>query len=240
MTVVIGGVSVVGAGCALLITWFTALTCAAQHASPATAQGELTHFGLAANEPSPSSAEPSVAPSSEPSVPSTDAPSSTDAEAPSNTSKDALPVPGTVVSPELSVTGLHVDSEAVVRRQRAWMFALAGTGAAFATGFVLTDRLSARLTVRELERSKDVGLDPESRARARSPVSPAEQRADLLQKVSDICLAGSVAATGAALLIWLTGRRARADRQTPKTLLGPMVLRAAGGSGGGLVLREKF
>lgn len=121
------------------------------------------------------------------------------------------------------------------------MFALAGTGAAFATSFVLTDRFGMRLerdTVRALDRSKDVGLDPESRNRARRQFGAAETRADLLQKVSDICLAGSVAATGAALLIWLTGRRARADRQANKTLLGPMVLRGAAGAG--LVLRNKF
>jgi hypothetical protein len=62
-------------------------------------------------------------------------------------------------------------------------------------------------------------------------------RADLLNRVSDICLAGSVAATGATLLIWLTKKRKRSDHQS-RTLLGPMVLR--GVNGGGLVLREKF
>jgi hypothetical protein len=61
----------------------------------------------------------------------------------------------------------------------------------------------------------------------------------LLSRVSDICLAGTVAATGATLLNWLTGKRKRSEQQI-RTLLGPMVLRGGGGAGGGLVLRNKF
>ena len=61
--------------------------------------------------------------------------------------------------------------------------------------------------------------------------------ADLLQRVSDICLAGSVAATGATLLIWLTSKRERRPDRS-RMLIGPMVLR--GMDGAGVVLREKF
>jgi hypothetical protein len=203
------GVRMTGAGCALLLTWFTALTCAAQHDAEATARSELTHF----------SASPAPA-------------------APANEHKTSAP---SVVIVRGSVTGdLKVASEADLRR-RAWVVALASTSAAFATSFALTEGYAARATkssVRNLERSRDVNFDVDARRQAQRQGDAGAERANLLSRVSDVCLAGSVAATGAALLIWLTGRKQKTDRLTNKTLLGPMVLR--GVNGGGLVLREKF
>jgi hypothetical protein len=203
------GVVTIGAGCALLLTWFTALTCAAQHDPAATARSELTHF----------SASPGPA-------------------VPANETKT---VAANVVDVRPSVTtDLKTGAEEVARR-RAWVVALASTSAAFATSFALTEGYAARATkssVRDLERSRDVSFDMEARRQAQRQGDSGAERANLLSKVSDVCLAGSVAATGAALLIWLTGRKQKTDRLTNKTLLGPMVLRGA--NGGGLVLREKF
>jgi type IV secretory pathway VirB10-like protein len=244
----VSGVSVVGVGCALLISWFTGLPCAAQHASPATAQSELTHFGMVpdgSETPAPTAdatAAPSAATTSAPPAnPSRDDQPVVSHDDQPVVSHDDQPVVSHVVARDESVTNPGAEAEASQRRQHAWMFALAGTGAAFATSFVLTNRFSTRLdraSMADLDRSKEMGLDADLRSRARRQSLAGELRADLLQKVSDVCLAGSVAATGAALLIWLTGRRARADRQSNKTLLGPMVLRGA--SGAGIVLREKF
>lgn len=203
------GASKIGAGCALLLTWFTALTCAAQHDAAATARSELTHFSASPVPP-----------------------------APANTAKTAAP---NVVIGSVSVTNdLKLGAEADARR-RVWVVALASTSAALATSFALTEGYAARATkssIRDLERSRDVSFDMDARRQAQRQGDAGSERANLLSKVSDVCLAGSVAATGAALLIWLTGRKQKTDRLTSKTLLGPMVLR--GVNGGGLVLREKF
>ncbi|HEX6243290.1 MAG TPA: hypothetical protein VFZ61_20390 [Polyangiales bacterium] len=203
------GALMIGAGCALVLTWFTALTCAAQHDAAATARSELTHFS-----PSPLPAVPE---------------------------RETKTVASNVVVEPASVTSdLKVAAEADGRR-RAWVVALASTSAAFATSFALTEGYSARATkssMRDLERSRDVSFDMDARQKAQRQGDSGAERANLLSKVSDVCLAGSVAATGAALLIWLTGKKQKTDRLTNKTLLGPMVLRGA--NGGGLVLREKF
>ncbi len=121
-----------------------------------------------------------------------------------------------------------------------WLWVAAGTTAAFAASYAFTEGFSYKaIQTRNaaLARSEDVSLDLDMRLRARAQANDAQLRADLLNRVSDICLAGSVAATGAALLVWLTKKHRRQERQ-PRTLLGPMVLR--GVNGGGLVLREKF
>jgi hypothetical protein len=126
------------------------------------------------------------------------------------------------------------------RRPRPWLWAAAGTTAAFAASYAVFQGLSYRATndsMRASERSNDFALDYGSRASAREQGGLAAQQAALLSRVSDICLAGTIAATGTTLLIWLTSKRKRQDQQM-KTLLGPMVLRGA--AGGGLVLREKF
>jgi hypothetical protein len=118
---------------------------------------------------------------------------------------------------------------------RPWLIAAATTTAALAASYVVFQGLSYRAS-RNADRN--LGLDLDTRLRNRE-LEGAQDRANLLSRVSDICLAGTVAATGATLLIWLTGKRKRAEQQV-RTLLGPMVVRAGGGSGGGLVLRNKF
>jgi hypothetical protein len=124
--------------------------------------------------------------------------------------------------------------------KRPWLWVAAGTTAAFAASWVVTGGLSYKASndgAKSLERSRDFTLDYSMRASAREQGGLAQQQAALLSRVSDICLAGTVAATGATLLIWLTGKRARAE-QPMKSLIGPMLLRGA--NGGGLVYRNKF
>jgi hypothetical protein len=116
----------------------------------------------------------------------------------------------------------------------------ASTTAALAASWVVTGGLSYKASndsMKSFERSRDFTLDYSMRASAREQGGLAQQQAALLSRVSDICLAGTVAATGATLLIWLTGKRARAE-QPMKSLIGPMLLRGA--NGGGLVYRNKF
>lgn len=141
-----------------------------------------------------------------------------------------------------SLSSSYVSPAIVAQRtlRTPWLMLAASTTAAFAASFAVTEayalRYGARSDAASL-RSRDLGLDADTRLKAREQSASAQQRADLLQKVSDICLAGTVATAGATLLIWLTSKRRRHDDQ-PKMLIGPMVLR--GYNGGGLVLREKF
>jgi hypothetical protein len=124
--------------------------------------------------------------------------------------------------------------------KRPWLWAAASTTAAFAASWVVTGGLSYKASndsMRGFERSRDFTLDYSARASAREQGGLAQQQAALLSRVSDLCLAGTVAATGATLLIWLTGKRAR-DDQPMRSLIGPMLLRGA--NGGGLVYRNKF
>jgi hypothetical protein len=125
--------------------------------------------------------------------------------------------------------------------RKPWLWAMASTSAAFAVGFASSEGLAYRTQsqyARALERSRDLTLELGSRTRADGQSDSAARKLELLDRISSVCLAGSVATAGAALLIWLTSKRARADHQQPKLLLGPMVLR--GVSGGGLALRQKF
>jgi hypothetical protein len=133
---------------------------------------------------------------------------------------------------------LVVSSSATAKRP--WLWVAAGTTAAFAASWMVTGGLSYKAShdsAKSVERSRDFTLDYSMRASAREQGGLAQQQAALLSRVSDICLAGTVAATGATLLIWLTGKRARAE-QPMKSLIGPMLLRGA--HGGGLVYRNKF
>jgi hypothetical protein len=121
-----------------------------------------------------------------------------------------------------------------------WLWAAAGTTAAFAAGLAMSEGFSYKATsdrAAALERSRDIRLELSSRLQAADQASDAKQRADLLDRVSNVCLAGSIAATGTMLLIWLTGKERKKYEQN-KYLLGPMVLREWAGAG--LVLREKF
>lgn len=127
------------------------------------------------------------------------------------------------------------------RVTQPWLWAAAGTTMAFAAGYAVSEGISYKATTQRmsaLAQSRDASLALDMRLRAESQAGAARERANLFDRISDICLAGSVAATGAALLIWLTSKHRRKDHRQPKVLLGPMVLRGA--SGGGLVLREKF
>jgi hypothetical protein len=139
------------------------------------------------------------------------------------------------------VANLRYESATKPIAVRPWLLAAAGTTMVFAAGYAVSEGLVYKATqdrASALERSRDPGLDLDMRLQAESQASAARERADLFDRISDICLAGSVAATGATLLIWLTSKRRRRDHQQTNVLLGPMVLRGA--SGGGLVLREKF
>ena len=123
---------------------------------------------------------------------------------------------------------------------RPWLLAAAGTTAAFAAGFAFTEGFSYRAQNQQavaLERTRDQRLSMDARMRAMGQSTEAKLRADILDKVSSVCLAGTIAATGTMLLIWLTGKEKRNAERT-KYLLGPMVLRDWAGAG--LVLREKF
>ncbi|MEY4509479.1 MAG: hypothetical protein RLZZ450_1601 [Pseudomonadota bacterium] len=179
--------------CALLLTWLSAHTCAAQHDARATVRGELGHFS---------------------SVP--------------------LSLGASAVKPNLAV------SSTTLTTKRPWLWAAASTTAALAASWVVTGGWSYKASsdsMRAFERSRDFTLDYSARANAREQGGLAQQQAALLSRVSDICLAGTVAATGATLLIWLTGKRTR-EEQPMKSLIGPMLLRGA--NGGGLVYRNKF
>lgn len=179
--------------CALLLTWLSTHTCAAQHDARATVRGELGHFS---------------------SVPLMRGPR--------------------VEKPDLTVSSSTAPS------RRPWLWAAASTTAALAASWVVTGGLSYKASndsTRAFDRSNEFTLDYSARANAREQGSLAQQQAALLSRVSDICLAGTVAATGATLLIWLTGKRTR-EVQPMKSLIGPMLLRGA--NGGGLVYRNKF
>jgi len=126
------------------------------------------------------------------------------------------------------------------RPYQPWLWAAAGTTAAFAAGLAVSEGLSYKAATDRaaaLDRSRDLRLDLQSRLRASEQAGDAKQRADLLDRVSNVCIAGSIAATGTMLLIWLTGKERKKYEQN-KYLLGPMVLREWAGAG--LVLREKF
>ena len=125
-------------------------------------------------------------------------------------------------------------------RRNLWLLTAASTSVAFGASFAFTEAFAARAArvgAREMRYAKDLTLDLDARARSRSQGIAADAKADLMRRVSDICLAGTVAATGATLLIWLTSKQERMPHQN-RMLVGPMVLR--GMNGAGLVLREKF
>jgi hypothetical protein len=137
-------------------------------------------------------------------------------------------------------SGVQPGPRRPVLPYQPWLWAAAGTTAAFAAGLALSEGFSYKATndrAAALERSRDIRLELNARLRATDQASEAKQRADLLDRVSNVCLAGSIAATGTMLLIWLTGKERKKYEQN-KYLLGPMVLREW--SGAGLVLREKF
>lgn len=121
-----------------------------------------------------------------------------------------------------------------------WLIAAASTTAAFAASYAMLTGFSyknAAAASRALDRSREFGLDLDMRLRLQEQSTMAQTRADLLARVSDVCVAGAVMSAGATLLIWLTGKRKSEDKQM-RTLIGPMVLR--GVNGGGLVARAKF
>lgn len=121
-----------------------------------------------------------------------------------------------------------------------WLVAAASTTAVFAASYAVLSGYSYKAgnqAARSLERSQDFTLDFDTRLRMSEQASNAQSRADLLSRMSDICVAGAVASAGATLLVWLTGKHKRKEQQM-RTLIGPMVLRGA--NGGGLVARAKF
>jgi hypothetical protein len=123
-----------------------------------------------------------------------------------------------------------------------WLVAAASTTAAFAASYAVLGGFSYKASnqaARSLERSRDFNLDFDTRLRMSEHASNAQSRADLLSRVSDICVAGAVASAGATLLIWLSSKSKRQEQQV-RTLIGPMVLRGGGSHGGGLVARAKF
>lgn len=121
-----------------------------------------------------------------------------------------------------------------------WLVAAASTTAAFAASYAVLSGFSyknSNAAARSMERSRELGLGLDMRLRLNEQNSVAQTRADLLARVSDICVAGAVMSAGATLLIWLTGKRKRQEQQM-RALIGPMVLR--GVNGGGVVVRAKF
>jgi hypothetical protein len=129
-----------------------------------------------------------------------------------------------------------------VREQRQPLFwAAAGTSAAMAAGFAFSEGFSYRANserINALAKSRDPSLDMQIRLRASERADTMKFRSELLERVSSVCLAGSIAATGTMLLVWLTAKEQRKKPGENKYLLGPMVLREFAGAG--LVLREKF
>lgn len=149
--------------------------------------------------------------------------------------------PGTIeLRPQYLPRSTMLEMRPARAPRRPWLLAAAGTTAALAAGFAFTEGFSYRAQNQQavaLDRSRDQRLTMDARMRSMEQSSEAKLRADILDKVSSVCLAGTIAATGTMLLIWLTGKEQRkADRN--KYLLGPMVLREWAGAG--LVLREKF
>lgn len=143
----------------------------------------------------------------------------------------------TAAEPRASVSSAGLLG--VRRPLQPLLWAAFGSTAAFATSLALSEGLAYKAAsdrTTALARSMDARLDFEARLRASEQASEAQRRVGLLDRVSSVCLAGSIAATGTMLLIWLTGRERKRDRS--KYLLGPMVLRRWAGAG--LVLREKF
>jgi hypothetical protein len=134
----------------------------------------------------------------------------------------------------------HGELQEVRKPVSPWLIAAASTTAAFAASYALTLGFSYRNSAaasRAMERSRDVGFDMDMRLRLTEQGTAAQTRADLLSRVSDICVAGAVMSAGTTLLIWLTGKRKNEEKQM-RTLIGPMVLR--GYNGAGLVARAKF
>lgn len=121
-----------------------------------------------------------------------------------------------------------------------WLWAAAGTTATFALGYAFMAGFSYKARndrALALANSRDLRLDVESRTRASQQASDAKWRSELFERVSSVCLAGSIAATGTMLLIWLTSKEKR-KTDANKYLIGPMVLREFAGAG--IVMREKF
>ncbi len=130
--------------------------------------------------------------------------------------------------------------ESVRKPVSPWLIAAASSTAAFAASYAMLAGFSYKNSAaasRAMERSRDVGLDLDMRLRLQEQGGLAQTRADLLGKISDVCVAGAVMSAGTTLLIWLTGKRKSEEKQM-RTLIGPMVLR--GYNGAGLVARAKF
>ena len=117
-----------------------------------------------------------------------------------------------------------------------WLRVATSASAAFAASFGLTQAYASRSERARLREERGVSLEVDVRGRA-SDRAAGSVKSELMQRVSDVCLASKVAAAGTTLLIWLTSKSEHEPRQS-RTLDGPMVLR--GMNGAGLVLREKF
>jgi hypothetical protein len=207
-----------GAGCVLMMTWSSAFPCFAQDARR-----------IDPREQAPRSKQSSVP----------DRASLAQAGArvdPANLRSRAEPVASSLRSPARELAA----SSAQQRPHQPWLWAAAGTSAALAAGFAFSEGFAYKATserLTALDRSRDLRLDLYTRLRAEETASDAKLRAELLDRVSSVCLAGTIAATGTMLLVWLTAKEKRKPDQN-KYLLGPMVLREFAGAG--LVLREKF
>lgn len=128
-----------------------------------------------------------------------------------------------------------------LRTRPPLFWAAAGTSAAMAASFAFTEGFSYRANserLNALAKSRDPSADMQARLRASERADTMKLRSELLERVSSVCLAGSIAATGTMLLVWLTAKERRKNPGETKYLLGPMVLREFAGAG--LVLREKF
>lgn len=205
-------VGIVSALCALVLTWLSAFSCAAQH--DGSAQGAHVQGPGARLE-------------------------STRAE----TARSELANFSVTLSPPLA-RGPRAESLLQTQQNpaRPWLWLAASTTAALAASYAVAQGFSYRANgqaSRALDGTRDLQLELDARMRNRDQFAAAQDRANFLSRVSDICLAGTVAATGATLLIWLTSKRKR-EAQQIRTLIGPMVVRGSGGAGGGLVLRNKF
>lgn len=137
--------------------------------------------------------------------------------------------------PEAAPSGTPVAREP--SKYRPWIWAAAGTTAAFAATLAVTGGLSlaARQDFEDAKvASNDPARTPIERENARADGLVYAQRADRLALASDIFLVGTVVAGGATLLFWLTDRKAE---QRTAMRASPMVLKHGGG---GLMLGGKF
>ncbi len=150
----------------------------------------------------------------------------------------AGPKPEGSPSGEGEVASTHDEgapAEAAPSHTLLWV--TAGATAALVLGFAVTGGLalsSQRDFDDAVAASNDPSTKPMLREAARIEGADAANRADTLALVSDVCLVGGVIAGGAALVIWLIGRR---EEHGTAMRARPMVFRR---SGGGLVLGGKF